>query len=314
MIISPGFVGIDISKHFLDVFDTGRSHGERLANSAEAAHTLAQRCAATGAFVLFEATGSYDGLLRQALVQAKVAYARVNPERARDFAKAAGFLAKTDAIDARMLAAMARSLRPTPAAEAAHPERERLTALVRRRDQLVATRAQERTRRSEGRDPEIAEDLDRHTAFLDDAIAACDKRIAALLHHAPDLQRMAKLLRSVPGIGPVAAATLLALMPELGARSPKTIAALAGLAPFNHDSGRKRGQRQIRGGRKRVRDALYMAALAAARSRSAFATFYKALRQAGKPPKLALIALARKILTVLNAMLRDQKPFQTAKP
>lgn len=308
MIISPGFVGIDISKHHLDVFDGAHGTPERHANRPDAIAVLAQRFAKAGAFVLFEATGSYDGLLRQALVQANIAYARVNPERARDFAKAAGFLAKTDAIDARMLAAMAQCLRPPPEG-APRPERERLTALVRRRDQLVASRAKERTRRSECRDPEIRHDLERHIAWLDEAIAACQARIQALLHKQPQLKRTATLLRSVPGIGPVAAATLIALMPELGARSPKTIAALAGLAPFNHDSGHKRGRRHVRGGRKRVRDALYMAALAAARSGSPFAVFYKALIAAGKPPKLALIALARKILTVLNAVVRDNKPF-----
>lgn len=308
MIIAPGFVGIDISKHHLDIFDGAAGRPERHANTPEAVAPLAQRFAAAGAFVLFEATGAYDRLLGQALAQRGVAHARVNPERARAFARAAGFLAKTDAIDARMLAAMAQALRPPPHSPDT-PERARLTALVRRRDQLMATRAQERTRRSEGRDPEIAEDLDRHIAFLDEAIGACDRRIAALVAAEPPLRQAAQLLRSVPGIGPVAAAIVMALLPELGSRSPKTIAALVGLAPINCDSGQKRAQRHVRGGRKRVRDALYMAALAAARSRSAFAAVYKALRQAGKPPKLALIALARKILTVLNAIVRDQKPF-----
>lgn len=311
MIIAPGFVGIDISKHHLDIFDSARGTPERHANTPEAVAAVAQRFAAAGAFVLFEATGSYDRLLRQALAQHGVAHARVNPERARAFARAAGILAKTDAIDARMLAAMAQCLRP-PAERAAQPERERLTALVRRRDQLVAIRAQERTRRSECPDPEIAQDLARHIAWLDEAIAACDTRIAALVTAEPPLRHTASLLRSVPGIGPVTAATVMALLPELGQRSPKTIAALVGLAPMNCDSGRQRGQRHVRGGRKRVRDALYMAALAAARSTSAFAAFYRTLKQAGKPPKLALIALARKLLTVLNAIIRDQKPFQAA--
>jgi transposase len=311
MIISPGFVGIDISKHHLDLFDTTGASAERCANTPETITLLAQRFAGTGAFVLFEATGAYDACLRQALAQAGVAHARVNPERARAFARAAGYLAKTDAVDARMLAAMAQALR-LPAQSPDDPARLRLAALVRRRDQLVAARAQERARASECRDPEIGQDLAQHIAFLDAAIARSDRRIAGLLKIEPTLRRAAELLRSVPGVGPVASAILIALMPELGQRSPKTIAALAGLAPVNRDSGQWRGQRHVRGGRKRVRDALYMAALTAARSRSAFAAVYKTLRQAGKPPKLALVALARKILIVLNAILRDQKPFVAA--
>jgi transposase len=309
MIIAPGFVGIDISKHHLDIFDGAAGSPERHANTPEAVAPLAQRFAEAGAFVLFEATGTYDRHLRRALAHSGVAHARVNPERARAFARAAGFLAKTDAIDARMLAAMAQCLRPAPHSPTP-PARERLTALVRRRDQLVATRAQERTRRREGHDPEIVQDLARHIAWLDEAIGACDQRIAALVAAEPSLRQTARLLRSVPGIGPVAAAAVMALLPELGSRSPKTIAALVGLAPMNCDSGQQRGQRHVRGGRKRVRDALYMAALAAARSASPLAAFHTALKQAGKPPKLALIALARKILTILNAIIREQKPFK----
>jgi transposase len=307
MRIHPGFVGIDVCKHHLDIFDPALG-GERVANTAASAAALAARFAASGARVLFEATGIYDEALRQALAAAGVSFSRVNPGRARDFARAAGFLAKTDQVDARMLAAMAQCLQPPPQPPA-DAQRERLARLSKRRDQLVAMRQQERTRRRECHDSEIAADLDGHLASLDQAIIRLERIIARLIDGDADLARAGRLLRSVPGIGPVAATTLIALLPELGSRSPKSIAALAGLAPLNADSGLFRGKRPVRGGRKRVRDALYMAAVSAARSSSRFAAFYKALRQAGKPPKLALIALARKLLISLNAIIRDQRPF-----
>ena len=191
------------------------------------------------------------------------------------------------------------------------PARERLALWHKRRDQLVAMRQQERTRRSECQDQEMTALLDSHIALLTREIAAVEHKLKALMAADEDLNRTRERLQSVPGVGPVTATTLLALLPELGQRSSKALAALAGLAPFNHDSGQRRGTRQIRGGRKRVRDALYMAAVTAARSNTRLAAFVKALRQAGKPPKLALIALARKILVILNAIIRDNSSFQT---
>lgn len=308
MKIHPGFVGCDISKAHLDIFDGSVRAPERIANEAEAIARLVERWKDKDAFILFEATGHYDSGLRRALTQAGIAFARVNPARARDFARAAGFLAKTDAIDARMLAAMAQALRPegqTPRS----PERDRLAELHKRRDQLVATRKQERTRR-EGCAGDIAADIEDHIAWLDERIAVIEGKIADLINASPALAQARKRLGSIPGIGPVTAATLIALMPELGERSPKTIAALAGLAPFNVDSGAFRGRRLIRGGRRRIREALYMAAVAAIRTKQRFARFYKKLLDAGKPPKLALIAVARKILITANALLRDKTIFQ----
>jgi transposase len=308
MIIHPGYIGIDIAKAHLDIFDASLGRLQRCANAAGDIARLVRRWKRKPTFVLFEATGHYDAQLRHMLARAQIPFARINPARARDFARAAGFLAKTDAIDARMLAAMAQCLRPHPA-QAADGEREKLARLHKRRDQLVAMRQQERTRASECAWPDGNADISRHLAWLDREIQAVDARIDSLIAAAAHLAAAGSLMRSVPGVGPVTATVLLALLPELGARSPKTIAALAGLAPFNVDSGQWRGQRHITGGRKRVRDALYMAAVAATRSKSRFATFYRALRHAGKPAKLALIALARKILTTLNAILRDQTPF-----
>ncbi len=309
MIVHPGFVGIDISKANLDVFDATAGQLQRIANAPQPIATLLRRWKRTKVFVLFEATGHYDTALQSALAKAQIPFARVNPARARDFARAAGFLAKTDAVDAKMLAAMAQCLRPNPC-QPADLERQRLARLQKRRDRLVAMRQQERTRVRDSPCPDTTTDIARHLAWLDSEIDTLQTRIEALIATSAQLGSACRRMRTVPGVGPVTAATLLALVPELGSRSPKTIAALAGLAPFNADSGGFRGQRRIGGGRKRVRDALYMAAVAASRSKSRFADFYRNLRKAGKPPKLAFIALARKILTTLNAIMRDQVVFQ----
>lgn len=310
MTIAPVVIGIDVSKHHLDLFDITRGRAEQCPNSCEAVEALAARFAAAKAFVVFEATGCYDRRLRLALAADGVRFARVNPRRARDFARAAGFLAKTDRLDARMLAAMGQALgRQMLGSSQVPAERERLAMLHKRRDQLVAMRQQERTRLSECGNAEIAADIEQHVAWLDTRVRAIAARIRDCIAASRELARAEALLRSVPGIGPVAAASLLACAPELGQRSAKSMAALAGLAPLNADSGLRHGRRRIRAGRKRIRDALYMAALAAVRCSTRFGDFHRRLRAAGKPPKLALIAVARKLLVTANAMLRDQVAF-----
>ena len=306
MTIYPGIIGIDVSKHTLDIFDSSIGTSVRIANDAAA--IAASIAGWTSALVVFEATGRYDGKLRRALQAAGIRFARVNPARARAFAQALGLLAKTDAIDARMLAAMGQTLEL-----ATEPGRDEVRCSLagwhKRRDQLVAMRKQERTRLSDG-DEAWRPTIERHIAWLSAEIEAVEEQCKSIIAADPNLDRLYRLLRTIPGVGPVTAATLIALLPELGQRSPKTIAALAGLAPFNVDSGIFRGQRMIRGGRKRVRDALYMADVTAARSRSRFKTFLGKLTGKGKPNKLALIALARKILITANAVARDQVAFQ----
>ncbi len=310
MTIAPGFVGIDVSKSSLDVFDAAIGRSERVENASAPIAALIARWRATDVFIVFEATGAYDRTLRQALAAAGLRFARVNPLRARDFARAAGFLAKTDAVDARMLAAMGERLRPA-ASPPGDAERERLGILHRRRDQLVLMRKQERTRASETPDEEERHDIAQHIDWLSEQIKRIESRIQAFIAKAHTLKVAWNRLRSAPGIGPVAATTLLALLPELGDRSAKTIAALAGLAPFNRDSGKNRGKRTIAGGRRRVREALYMAALSAKKSRH-FAGFYRTMLAAGKARKVALIAIARKLLIALNAMMRDNATFKLA--
>lgn len=307
MTLDQNFIGIDISKAWLDLFEARGDRHSRVANRPD---DIAQWAAglAADSVIVFEATGRYDTALRETLDRAGVGYVRVNPLRARDFARAMGQLAKTDSLDARMLARMGQALE-LRAQPAPGPDRLQLAALAQRRDQLVAIRAGE-TNHAHSAAPLLGPDIARHLAWLDAEIAAIEARIAALVATTAELDRDNGLLRTLPGMGPVGATTLLALMPELGHCSDKAIAALAGLAPLNRDSGTLRGSRHIGPGRRRVRKALYMAAVSAVRCSQRFKAAYLGLRERGKPAKLALIAIARKLLVVLNAMIRDQQPFR----
>jgi transposase len=312
MTLSPTWIGIDISKAWLDTAwpepaDPACWRHERIANRPEALAEFAASLAGRDVVVVFEATGAYDAGLRHALAAAGVAGVRVNPQRARDFARATGRLAKTDAIDAAMLARMGKALRLAPD-PLPNRQRERLVLMTRRRDQLVAMRMQEKTRRADAAEPALLDDLDSHIAWLDNAIAEIETAMRKLVDAA--MAETEALMRTMPGVGLVTAAVLIGLLPELGRRTGKQIAMLAGLAPVNQDSGTHRGQRVIRGGRRRVRQALYMAAVASLTTASPLNAFYRRLRDAGKPAKVALVALARKILTTLNAMVKTQTPFK----
>ena len=306
--ITPSWIGIDICKAWLDIADPALGSTTRIANCEPSLAAFARTLTGRDVTVVFEATGAYDTGLRHALADVGIAGVRVNPQRARDFARATGRLAKTDAIDAAMLAEMGRALRLLPD-KAPDQTREKLNLLNKRRDQLVAMRQQERVRRMDAGDATILESLDAHLGWLDQAIADTEAAIRDLVQASSELAEAETLLRSAPGIGQVAAAVLLGLLPELGHRSSKQIAMLAGLAPVNCDSGSQRGQRAIQGGRRRVRQALYMAAVVTLRTRSPLKAFYDRLREAGKPAKVALIALARKILVILNAMMRSKTPY-----
>jgi len=311
MILTLRYVGIDISKHRLDIFDDAVGVAASIANAPQPIAEQVARWRCGNVFVVFEATGVYDRELASQLHQAGIRFARINPARARYFARASGRLAKTDAIDARMLAAFARMMTPV-ADPAAEPVRNSLALLAKRRDQLVHMRAQEKNRCSESTDKITIESIARSLDFLTEEIKAIELKIKTLIKATPQIAEQARLMRSAPGIGPVACMQLISQMPELGQLGPKQVAALAGLDPLNVDSGTYRGKRTIGGGRKRVRDALYMAALNAVRSNGVLKSFYQRLRTAGKPAKLALIAVARKLLTILNAMLRDHKTYSPA--
>lgn len=313
MTLSPTWIGIDVSKGWLDLAVPAGTKAAftqlRIDNTAAAIAEFATTLMPAQTVIVFEATGVYDAALRHELARAGIGFARVNPQRARDFARATGRLAKTDRLDAAMLAEMGRALglAPDPLPD---PTRERLALLSKRRDQLVAMRTQEKLRRVDAGEPTILADIEQHLAWLAQAITAIEAEISDLVQHDARLAADEALIRSVPGVGPVTAAILVATMPELGQRSSRQVAMLAGLAPLNNDSGTSRGQRSIRGGRRRVRQALYMAAVASLTTKSALTGFYKRLRQSGKPAKLALIALARKLLITINAIIKTKTPFQ----
>jgi transposase len=306
--IHPVFIGCDVSKSSLDLFDSQTQKHARIDNSQAAVVAWLQSLEGREATIILEATGRYDRLLCAALQAHGRPYCRVNPARARDFARAVGLLAKTDAIDACLLARMGQTLAPAPST-APDKARRTLACLHTRRDQLVATRQQEGTRLHSAETAE-RDSLERHLVWLDAEIAMIEKACLDHIRAHEELQEQSRRLRSIPGVGPVTAHTLIAHMPELGTGSPKAMAALAGLAPFNTDSGTKRGQRHIRGGRKRIRDALYMAALVAYRLKTPFARTAQTLIAKGKPFKVMIIAIARKLLVTANALLRDKTTFK----
>lgn len=302
-------LGIDVSGAHFDAFAHPINQARRLTNTPAGTKALVNWARELGAFVVLEATAPWDQALVRALEANGASFHRANPKRARDFARAAGLLAKTDAVDARMLAlyGASLSLRPT---EPIAPSRLELQGLVVRRDQLVEMRKAERVRLKTALDDVVIDSLKAVVAVLDDQIKALEQRIGRTVEAHADLARDAAVMRQVPGVGPVAASVLLAAMPELGRLDRRAVASLAGLAPIARDSGLMRGRRCVQGGRKRVRDALYMAALAAVRT-GPWKTAFLAMKSAGKPPKLALIAIARKLLVALNAAIRDGEYRQT---
>lgn len=306
--IHPVFIGCDVSKDSLDIFDGETQKHERIPNTDVAINAWIDSLGERQVTVILEATGRYDRLFCAGLDSRQRRYCRVNPARARDFARATGLLAKTDVLDARMLAEMGKRLDPAPR-PAPDPARRRLADMQSRRGQLVAMRQQERARVHSTEPPE-RESIERHLAWLDEEIAMIDRACLGHVRADQSLREESARLRSIPGVGPVTAFTLLALMPELGHAGAKSMAALAGLAPFNADSGTQRGQRHIRGGRKRVRDVLYMAALVAFRLKKPFARTVQTMTGKVKPFKVMLIAIARKILTTANALLRDKTFFK----
>lgn len=296
-------VGVDIGKQWLDASMAG-NHRRFMHDAAGYSALIAWLQPHAPQLIAVEASGVYEQMATAALQAAGLAVARVNPRQVRDFARASGKLAKTDRIDAHMLAAYAQALRPA-AATAMTPLRVELSALVTRRRQVVDIYAEEQDRLHATLHAAMREDIRTHLALLKERIETFNRAIAALVKTAPALAAAYRRLIAVPGIGPVTAAVLIAELPELGRVSPGQIAALVGVAPMNHDSGAMRGQRHIRGGRKSVRCVLYMATLTALRCHPAIRPFYQRMRDQGKPPKVAITAAIRKLLVQLNAMLRD---------
>jgi transposase len=300
-----------VSKAFLDVSAPARNLTLRVANDESGiAELLARLQTLSPARIVLEATGGLEVAVASALSVAGLPVAVVNPRRVRAFAQASGQQAKTDRLDALTLARFAEVIRP-PVRPLPAPQAQELGALLARRRQLVEMLTMERNRRHSAPVCLHAR-LDKHIAYLQDELAQADDDLHTHLKSSPVWQAADEVLQSVPGVGQTVAFTLLAELPELGQLTRQQIAALAGLAPFNADSGQKRGQRVIYGGRAGVRAALYMAALVAARHNPVIRAFYERLCAAGKVKKVALVACMRKLLTILNAMLKSQTKWRTA--
>jgi transposase len=300
-------LSIDISKDILDTDAWPKPWRRRVGNDSAGIGAILTEATRRAAFVVFEATSVYDRSLMAGLDAAGIAYHRANPRKARDFARSSGFLAKTDRIDAAMLAQYGRSIALRPS-EPVAPERQALRALIDRRDQLVTMRKQERTRRHQIADKTICEEVSENIAHLTRQIARYEMRIRTHLQAHRELLRSVQLLSSAPGVALITAASLVAFLPELGRRSAKAISALVGVAPLAKDSGRMRGQRRIWGGRRAVRSLLFLAARHAEKS-PAFESFAQRLKDKGKPVKKVRIAVARKLLIVLNLMIANDRPF-----
>jgi len=260
--------------------------------------------------VVLEATGKYERPAAAAIAARGIAVAVVNPRQARDFAKATGRLAKTDKIDARLLARFAQAVDPRPSVLPDEEARALQAILVRRRQLLEMIVAEKN--RSQMAPEAVAERIRAHIRWLEKELERADGELDEAVQESETWRANEELLRSVPGVGPVLARTLLAELPELGTIAPKRLCALVGVAPFNRDSGTLRGKREVWGGRAPVRAALYMGALGATRHNPVLREFYGRLLAAGKPKKVALVACMRKLLSILNAVMRDRTPWHPA--
>jgi transposase len=306
------FVGIDVSKDHLDVALRPGGDAFRVRNDpAGIAALLVRLQPLQPCLVVLEATGGLELDATAALAQAGLAVAVVNPRQARRFAEATGELAKNDDIDAHSLAHFAEAIRPQ-ARPLPTPEVQALDALLTRRRQLLGMLTMERNRLGSCRDGRVQQDLQAHIDWLQEHVNASDKELKTLLEASPVWKEKEDLLRSVPGIGPVTSWTLLAALPELGQVTGKQAAALAGLAPYDDDSGRRRGSRHVRGGRAEVRSVLYMAALSAMRFNAPLRAFRERLVRAGKKAKVILTAIARKLVVLANAVLRTGRRWDPA--
>ncbi|MGC2081968.1 IS110 family transposase [Bradyrhizobium sp. ma5] len=306
------YVGIDVSKDRLDVHVRPSGEAFAVARDGKGLEELVARLQVISpALIAVEATGGFETIVAAALAGAQLPLVVVNPAQIRHFAQAVGQRAKTDPIDAAVIARFVEAVKPEPRAM---PDQEArlLAELVSRRRQIIEMIVAERQREKRAENVRVRKSLARHIKVLEKELPEIDNDIDTLVRGSPVWRAKEELLVSFPGVSNTLARTFLAEVPELGALNRRQIASLAGLAPFTRQSGRWKGKSMIGGGRAKLRAGLYMAALSASRYHPQLKVFYRRLVTAGKPKMVALIAVARKVLTTLNAMLRDQKPWQPA--
>jgi len=307
------FVGIDVAKTRLDVAIHPTGQQWQVAYTEKGIQGLVDQLAGLHpTLVLLEASGGLELPMVTALAVAGLPVVVINPRQVRDFGKATGKLAKTDVLDAKVLAHFAEAVRPVPRS-LPDTETQALTALVTRRNQVISMLVAEKNRLCTSQPP-VRQRIQTHVAWLEQELDEIDRDLKETLHKSPVWREKENLLRTVPGVGPQLTISLLAYLPELGTLNRKSIAALAGVAPFNRDSGTLRGKRAVWGGRSRIRAALYMAALAASRHNPVISAFYQRLLAAGKAKKVALTACMRKLLVILNAMLKHHTSWQSLNP
>jgi transposase len=305
------WIGIDVSKTRLDVAVGEDGENWSAGNDDQGIAKTVERCSQFHPqLVVVESTGGLESRLVSELYLAKVPVALVNPRRVREFAKATGLLAKTDKLDARLLTRFGQAVKPDPTCLPSEEE-QLLSAMVTRRRQLIDMRTAE-TNRLPTAHVSMRSSIENLLSWLNEQITALELKIDEFIQNHPYFKAKDDILRSVPGIGPVTAAIVISDLPELGKLDRKKIAALVGVAPFNDDSGFHKGKRRVNGGRPNVRTVLYMAAISASRFNPIIRSFYEHLLMMGKLKKVALVACMRKLLTILNAMLRDQKSWQPA--
>lgn len=308
---TPVWVGLDVAKTHIDVAILPAHTRLRVPND-ESGHAALVAALTTTAptLIVLEATGGYEVAVATAAALAGFPVAVVNPRQVRDFARALGYLAKTDAIDALVLARFAERVQPTPR-PLADSDTADLAALVSRRRQIIEMLVAERNRLLLAR-PTVRKQVQQHVRWLEARLAELERDMATRIRNSPIWRDRDALLQSVPGVGPRTTSVLLASLPELGSGSGRHLAALVGIAPFNVDSGQFRGRRRTWGGRADVRAALYMAALVATRRNPTLRAFYQRLVAAGKPKKVALVATMHKLLLILHAMVKHGHSWQPA--
>ncbi len=311
---TPCHVGLDIALATIDVaIRPAQRPPWRVAyDEAGLAALVATLRTLAPALIVVEATGGLEARVASALGVADLPVAVVNPRQVRDFARATGVLAKTDRLDAQILAHFGEAVQPVPRALPDDAKAD-VAALLARRRQLIEMRTAEQHRLTRAR-PTLHASLHAHIAWLEAQLRDTDRDLQQRIEASPLWRAQEQVLRTVPGVGPTTARTLLGHLPELGHLSPRQISKLVGVAPLNHDSGRRVGPRRIWGGRAPVRTALYMATLVATRHNPVIRAYYERLRTAGKPPKVALVAAMHKLLIILNAMLKQQQPWQPTTP